>query len=258
MRKGTLPHRKPPRTTSVKSLDELIGIPHSTASFRLKQTILSAGPPANTKEQSFHRNEWEGLLSRTLGDEAVKFGSKLLSQQHWLWGRDVLAKSGNLLLGYGFSRHAIPQGRTGCSCYSLQRKHGGSIGLWGFGIFFGNPEFGGMYLRRFEFFPRSVKCHRLEKIGWCEQDLMEFQIPAGIPQQKSTLALLAECCDWIASYEDWGRKTFGEYFRQEGLDQWSSPVCQADAISGLWREMGQLCRGTISASFNDSGEFSSG
>ncbi len=258
MRKGSARHRKPSyQTGSVKSLDELIGLARSTASIRLKQSIFPPSLSAGSDEQKSRRVQWEEFLKSALGDEAIKLGSRLLNQQLWLWGRDVPAQGENLLLRYGFLRHGIPQGRMGCSCYSLSTRNGGSIGLWGFGIFFGKPEFGGIYLRRYEFLPRRAKSHRLEKIGWCEQDLMEFQIPDGICEQESTFTLLAECCGWIASYEEWVAKTLGTEYRREGLDQWTSPVCKADEIPDLWREMERLCRGNIRAGQNDSNGISS-
>lgn len=46
-------------------------------------------------------------------------GQHLLSQQCWLWGRDIKRTDGNLLMTFGFERLRPPEGISGSTQYIL-------------------------------------------------------------------------------------------------------------------------------------------
>lgn len=229
-------------TGVVRSVDELIGMKRSTASLRLKQSLWSMKGVEKPAPKKNLREEWERYLRENLGIELVKLGRELLNQQMWLWGRDVSESERNLLLRYGFTRHGIPHGRMGCSCYSLTTGKGRSIALWGFGMFFGCPNSGGIYLRRYEFLPQLANSHRLTKIGWCEHEIIDFRTPEGESEFAQGLHLLAECCRWIGKYEEWVLRVAGSVARQRGVASWQNPTCPAAEIAQRWKELENACR----------------
>jgi hypothetical protein len=59
-------------------------------------------------------------------------GSMLLNQQCWLWGQDVKRAEGNLLLLHGFDRQRPPVSQD-----TLLLAGNLKVGLWGFGMYFG-------------------------------------------------------------------------------------------------------------------------
>jgi hypothetical protein len=86
-------------------------------------------------------------------ERLVSRGTKLLSQQLWYWGCDVRRPEGNLLLDHGFARTRPSEGVQGSTIYALEPTPGAQVILWGFGVFFGRGELGGLFLNRFRFEP---------------------------------------------------------------------------------------------------------
>ena len=73
----------------------------------------------------------------------------LLSQEIWCWGRDIIRTEGNWLQQIGFQRIQPPEGHSECSSvYSLDLPEQKVVILRGFGVFYGDIRFGGIFLPR--------------------------------------------------------------------------------------------------------------
>lgn len=77
--------------------------------------------------------------------KTVEFGEKILHHQLWFFGKDILHEEGNLLIRYGFEKFGVPDGKTGGNSYRLVLNDTQEIALFGFGIFFGNQNLGGIF-----------------------------------------------------------------------------------------------------------------
>ena len=157
-----------------------------------------------------------------------------MEQQVWCWGRDVEHPSGNLLMRFGFERHRDQSSTDRSTCYRLDQEklH---VALWGFGMFFGCRDLGGLYLGRFEFCPGWAPVESLSlSIHWPE-DLPAFSRPQGKAQWLNARRLWKASLNWIAKYETWVRTTAGLAYRRDCVDNWLRPSVRADKIAAAWR-----------------------
>ncbi|CAL1124903.1 unnamed protein product [Cladocopium goreaui] len=165
---------------------------------------------------------------------ARRFGGKLMEQQVWCWGRDVEYSDGNLLVGYGFERHRDCSTDERSTCYRLDRGQI-HIALWGFGMFYGCRELGGLYLSRFELFPTWAPVESLAlEIHWPE-DLPVFARPRGMFEWRCARKLWKSSLLWIANYETWVRDTVGLDYRRDCVKTWLRPYVRADKAPAAWR-----------------------
>ncbi len=117
-----------------------------------------------------------------------RFGGRLMEQQVWCWGRDVEYPDGNLLMQYGFERHRDSDTADRSTCYRLDHDdlH---ICLWGFGMFFGSRELGGLYLDRFDFCPTWAPVESLSsQIHWPDE------LPPSCGQKENCSGSVLESC----------------------------------------------------------------
>ena len=166
------------------------------------------------------------------------FGLELLAQQLWCWGRDIEHPGGNVLMQFGFERHRY-QGRSErSSCYRLDDGdlH---VCMWGFGIFFGQRDCGGLYLGRLDFCPRWAPIESLSVAIHQTEDLPAFARPRGMAQWKSARTLWKAMQKWIADYERWVCHTAGIAYRRECVDAWLRPFVSAKHMAPAWRFLSQ-------------------
>ena len=166
-----------------------------------------------------------------------RFGGRLMEQQVWCWGRDVEHLDGNLLIDFGFKRYRDRETEDRSTCYRLDqdRLH---VALWGFGMFFGSREWGGLYLDRFEFCPRWAPVEALSlAIHWPEE-LPTFARPRGHLQWHCARKLLKSSLLWIAKYETWVRSTVGLDYRRDCVANWLRPFVRAEKTAAAWRYLG--------------------
>jgi|GEM_PF-626943 len=164
----------------------------------------------------------------------------LLSQQVWCWGRDIVRPEGNWLLEVGFNRTEPPAHREECSSvYVLELPEKRCVLLRGFGVFYGDPQHGGIFLPRYEFLPRYTADATLEKPPWSSADLPDFELP-NWSQRASCAALTLDLLDWIRSYEVDIVDRLGIEYRRSTLlewDDWERPVVPADRMMSAWQEL---------------------
>lgn len=162
--------------------------------------------------------------------QQAKAGEALLHQQLWCFGADIRRCEGNLLLAYGFLRRRASQGEVGSSAY-LHAAAGGSLALWGWGIWYGEPEAGSVFLRRYAFRPKwhpSPLCpdaHTPERLGL-------WTAPRG-SETTQVRALMAALCEAVADYERWVEH-YAPGWRRTVLREWDTPRVAAEATVAAW------------------------
>ena len=166
-----------------------------------------------------------------------RFGGKLMEQQVWCWGQDVERPDGNLLIEYGFHRYRDRETEDRSTCYRLDqdRLH---VALWGFGMFFGRRELGGIYLDRFDFCPKWAPVEALSLAIHWPHELPSFSRPYGDLQWQCAKKLWKLSLLWIAEYENWVRSNVGLAYRRECVAMWLRPFVRADKTSAAWRFLG--------------------
>ena len=166
-----------------------------------------------------------------------RFGSKLLSQQLWCWGQDIAYPDENLLMRFGFDRYRDTLPHSPSTCYRLDQEQL-HVALWGFGMFFGQRELGGLYLGRFDFCPEWAPIESISlSIHWPDE-LPIFARPYGQDQWLRARQLWQSLLLWIGRYEDWILETAGIEYRQECVESWLRPFVRAERISDAWKYLG--------------------
>ena len=157
-----------------------------------------------------------------------------MEQQVWCWGRDVECPDGNLLMQFGFERHRDNETIERSTCYRMD-KDNLHVCLWGFGMFFGSRELGGLYLDRFEFCPGWAPVESLAlEIHWPDE-LPLFARPRGASQWLRARKLWKLSLRWIADYESWVRKNFDANYRRQCVGSWLRPFVRAEKQAAAWR-----------------------
>ena len=128
-------------------------------------------------------------------------GQELLDRQCWNWGRDIVRPDGNLLLEAGFLKGRPPEGKAGSNCYTLALPDGDSLMLWGFGLLYGTPQKGGVYLNRFEFRPVWLPSETIPGPIWKPDMIPAARTP---PSPRLPVDLTVAAIRRIADYEEWG------------------------------------------------------
>ncbi|MEM8678217.1 MAG: hypothetical protein AAGF97_02575 [Planctomycetota bacterium] len=167
-----------------------------------------------------------------------RFGGKLMEQQVWCWGRDVERPDGNLLMRFGFERHRDNDTDARSTCYRLDRDDV-HLCLWGFGMFFGRRELGGLYLDRFDFCPRWAPIESLALAIHWPDELPPFARPRGAMQWQRAHELWRSSLRWIADYETWVRDHAGAAYRCECVATWLRPFVPAEKMATAWRFLSQ-------------------
>lgn len=168
------------------------------------------------------------------------FAEHLLSQQIWCWGQDIMRPDGNWLLEQGFQRERPPVDRKKCSSvYTLRLSEDRCVILRGFGVFWGDKRFGGVFLRRFEFQPLYSAASSLECPPWSEEDMPEFSASANLSDLAGQ-TLLLDLIDWIRSYEEQAIEQLGIEYRQAVLNKWDNgrrPIVPAADVIAAWEHV---------------------
>ena len=157
-----------------------------------------------------------------------------MDQQLWCWGQDIERVDDNLLIRFGFERHRDCETEDRSSCYRLDQDclH---VSLWGFGIFFGRRELGGLFLDRSDFCPNWAPIESLSLAIHWPDELPVFARPHGRQQWRRARELWESMLLWIADYEKWVVDAEGIEYRHECVESWLRPFVGADRISTAWR-----------------------
>ena len=165
----------------------------------------------------------------------------LFSQQIWCWGRDIQRLEGNWLLEMGFNRIQSPFVNQNIpSIYSLELPNNRCVILRGFGVFYGDSKYGGIFLPRYEFLPKYSKKSSLELDPWLAKDLPELKLPTD-SQKENYMTLILGLIDWIRTYEENIVEHLGMEYRKNVLDEWDfdkKAKLPAEEIVGEWKKLG--------------------
>ena len=169
-------------------------------------------------------------------------GQELLDRQCWIWGRDIVRPEGNLLLEAGFLRRRPPEGEAGSSCYTLALPDGASLMLWGFGLLYGTPLNGGVYLNRYKFRPVWLQSETVQKPIWKPETIPTAQTP---PSPRAPVDLTVAAIRRIAEYEEWALARCGLEYRRAVLRQWKRPSKRLppQALPQAWRALADAIDG---------------
>ena len=166
----------------------------------------------------------------------------LFSQQIWCWGCDIRRPEGNWLVELGFERMAPPANRESCSSvYALSLPDGRSVVLRGFGVFYGDPNFGGIFLPRFEFCPLYIEQTTLDQPLWSNSDLPNCSYPND-SQRALCVSLMLDLIDWIKNYEKQVTQCLGIEYRRKSLIKWHNgdrPYIATEDMLPAWHELSQ-------------------
>ncbi len=173
-------------------------------------------------------------------DELLRHGVTLLSQQVWCWGRDIFRPEGNWLLEIGFDRIEPPADRKDCSSvYTLAMPRRRCVVLRGFGVFYGDGQWGGVFLPRFKFQPRYTIQATLDCPPWSDVDLPTLNTPTESQRHACTMLTL-DLIDWIHHYEVNIVDQLGLAYRRSTLlkrQNGSQPFVPAENFAAAWREL---------------------
>lgn len=168
---------------------------------------------------------------------AKHFGSELMQQQLWCWGRDIEYPQENLLMRFGFQRYrdeVHSQPRSTCYRLDQDQMH---IAMWGFGVFFGQLEHGGIFVGRFDFAPEWAGIESLSLgIHWIG-DLPAFSRPRGREQWSHAHQLWNQFLAWVEDYERWVLETIGREYRDQCVASWLRPLIAAEQIPTAWQSI---------------------
>ncbi len=164
----------------------------------------------------------------------------LLGQQVWCWGRDILRPEGNWLLEIGFDRIEPPADRERCSSvYTLAMSGKRCVVLRAFGVFYGDGQWGGVFLPRYEFQPQYTTHSTLDRPPWSDTDLPTLKAPRE-SQRKACVTLTLDLIDWIRRYEVNIVEHLGIEYRRSTLLQWDNGkrLCvPAENLASAWEEL---------------------
>lgn len=173
---------------------------------------------------------------------ARKHGQKLIHQQCWCWGCDIRRTEGNLLLHYGLQRECVNNGATHVSSYNIQLEPAATLILWGFGFFYGKPEYGGIYMGRYVFTPQLLDVDTLPTSTiWKADQLPRTYLPRTPGDVQRLHHLFPDVMRWIGTYEQWVQTTVGDSYRQRCLHNWKHTAFSAVQMAPLWFELANVC-----------------
>lgn len=177
-----------------------------------------------------------------LSAQARSLAPKLLDQQLWCWGCDIRYAAGNLLLAYGFLKLKAPAETRQSSAYTLCFTNGAQVTLWAFGVFYGAPTQGGIYLKRGGFAPCYTSAHRLPIEEWCAAPAC--RAPATLAQCANAQSLLSALSMWIADYEAWVSARTAPDYRAACVAAWFAHkrAIEGSAMVSAWRTVAEECR----------------
>jgi hypothetical protein len=170
----------------------------------------------------------------------VKSGTMLLDQQLWCWGRDIVARNGNLLVDYGAERVPAPPESEAGSLYILRTDRKTTIVLRGFGVFCGRRGEGSIFLHRFEFKPRLFPGDAYPRDAFEPDQLPPLRRPTTEREFHLTLSLCGAVAEACAGYESFVIAHRGVGYRRAVVRRWGSLgkfTIAAELMAETWKEL---------------------
>jgi hypothetical protein len=183
--------------------------------------------------------EWRRGATRLFGrvsTPASRRAAKLVDQQFWLWGRDVMHDEGNGLIRAGFVKLPAPEGRPGCSCYEW--NDGKSLlRLWGFGLIYARNDHA-IVLPREVFGPCLVRDDWAASVGWTIEDLPRHSAPDD-DEDRLCRDLMIDLCTVVEQHERWVTRTYRDGAREAALAAWKKRCTVGANVAADWAALRQ-------------------
>ncbi|MFN0093296.1 MAG: hypothetical protein ACKVVT_00750 [Dehalococcoidia bacterium] len=160
-------------------------------------------------------------------DVAVE-GRRLIHQQCFLWGRDIVRPAGNLLSAFGLARVADAEGKG--RRYDGRDGSGSRIALWGSGAAYVAGDGRGIHLNRYQFVPRVI-VGGVPAAAFFPDDLALRESEAD--DFAWVRRALKDFCCWVAEYEAWVAATVEPAHRSEAL-RWPQAVSRPEDVADAW------------------------
>lgn len=164
-----------------------------------------------------------------------KLGSKLLDQQMWCWGRDIVRPQGNALISYGFTRERPPKGVTASSAYVFHPAPGREFRVWGFGLLYSEASLGGVYLGRRDFSPKLIGGPVRDV--WRPGQLIRARRARTAEEDEVVRHLLRGALCRIAAYEWWALEELGRPHREQCVATWHKATVPAEGMPETWERL---------------------
>lgn len=179
--------------------------------------------------------------SSPLSRHSRQMGRVLLQQQCWFFGCDIRRVEGNLLLVHGFTRHRPPAGVEASTQYRLTLADGGLVCLWGFGIFYGDPDVNaGTFLNRFDFDPQLAPRCDFGPDLWQPDGLRGLRRVHSTSDARLARSLVPGVLNWVAQYESWVMEHAGLAYRRECLARWPHASVDPMRTVAEWRKLARV------------------
>ncbi|QPJ62504.1 MAG: hypothetical protein G3M70_11740 [Candidatus Nitronauta litoralis] len=166
-----------------------------------------------------------------------KFAEILMSQQLWCFGKDIKNPGNNLLIRYGLEKFRPPKRLDGSTNYIATINGEVRLILWGFGIYFGCGNNSGVYLGRFDFYPKLIGEVPLNPPFWSSSALPDLVPPSNEEEWEHSFGLISEFCEWATRYEDWVNQVMGNSYRVSCLEDWDQQTVFSDDMAGAWNRL---------------------
>ena len=171
--------------------------------------------------------------------KAKKFVEVLLHQQLWFFGNDIKIPNKNLLVNYGFDQVRPPKDISGSTNY-VCRTGEATLVLWGFWVFLSERNNQGVYIGRYNFYPRLIKDELLNFPICAPSNLPEMKYPESVEEWEYCFRLISEFFEWIASYELWVNWIMGGSYRKTCLKGWDQSIVSGDEMSWAWNKVAEF------------------
>lgn len=166
-----------------------------------------------------------------------RLGEKLMHHQCWFFGRDIWHPNGNLLIKYGFERFGVPEGAKGGNAYRRVTDDGREMIVWGFGMFLGDRDRGGVFLKRYDFRPFLMRQASIRLPLWRAEDLPFHHPPRTETDRAFGARMTAQLIAEILEYEKWIGPEAGKSWRGDCLAAWDNAVLTTDQVRRGWRRI---------------------
>lgn len=163
--------------------------------------------------------------------------NRLVDQQFWLFGQDVVADEGNRLLAFGGERLAATQrGKAACYRLPISLHANAYLYLWGFGALHTVDGSAVAFLQR--------ATGKIKQPPVARQPATYEHATAENFLKWKTATVQSDCllrpiAQWIAAYERWVRDFYGAETRRDNVSSWDAlkkPTTDPDLLAEDWQQ----------------------
>ncbi len=114
--------------------------------------------------------------------------------------------------------------------------------LWGFGLLYGTPQTGGVYLNRYQFRPVWLPSETIQGPIWKPTMIPTGQVP---PSLRMPVDLTVAAIRRVADYEEWILAHCGLEYRRAVLREWKRPskILPPQTLPNAWRTLADAIDG---------------